>query len=885
MTDFKTIETKWQKKWIKSSEANPDKKKKYFFTIPFPYTSGTLHVGHGRTYTLGDVTARYLRMKGLNVLWPMAWHITGTPILAVSKRIEKGDRKVIDEHIDYVSLHNPENAKEIVETFKDPENVAKYYSSVISKDMQELGCAIDWRRQFTTGDKIYNQFIRWQYFHLNRLGYLKKGKHPVFFCPTDNNPVTTDDVKGGDALEMSIAQFYLIKFKAEDGYLVAATLRPETIFGTTNVWVNPDSVYVKAEVNGETWYISRAAVEILQNQEFKIKVVSEITGSSMLHTEVEVPFASKKVPVLPASFVNAEMGTGIVFSVPAHAPLDLIALRDLEKSGEAKHVEPIGVVAVKGLSDIPAADMIEKFGIKSQDEAEKLEKATRELYTQEFYNGMMKENSKWMSGMKVDQARKKVSEMLASMNLSSKLFESQVKDLDGNPVKEVFCRDGTKVIVKLIDNQWFLDYADEKWKDAARKLLGKAKVAPELYRKYFSDSLAWLHEWPCTRNRGLGTRLPFDEKLLIESLSDSTIYMSFYTIVHLIKENRVKPESLTNAFFDYVFFGTSNSKKVAAATKVSQKLLERMRKEFTYWYPLDERRTTPMHIPNHLSFFVFHHAAIFPENLWPKSVSFNEVLIAEGRKMSKSLGNVIPLTKAVRKNGADAVRLYLTNANDISSTLDWREKDVELVGRKLERFLEIATHKGKGELAFDKWLVSKFYRNLEEADKAVENYEFKKYSQKIFFETLSDVEHYISRAGGSAVNQIIEEWLLALTPIIPHICEELWSKMKKKGLISAESWPKVDPKKIDNDVLKMEEIFRKTIEDLNQIIRIAGKKENAYLYIASPKELEYFEASKDYLQRQFGFKKLEIYKSSDAGYDPQNKASKAKFGKPGIFME
>ena len=176
----KNLERKWQNIWQKRGIFEPKvdtSMKKFFFTVPYPYTSGTLHVGHGRTYTLGDITARFMRMQGFNVLWPLAFHITGTPILAVSKRIENGEKSVIKEHENYVSLHDPQKAKEIVKSFVDPNNVAKYYSSVISKDMIELGCSIDWRRDFTTGDKIYNQFIKWQYHHLNKLGYLKKGEH------------------------------------------------------------------------------------------------------------------------------------------------------------------------------------------------------------------------------------------------------------------------------------------------------------------------------------------------------------------------------------------------------------------------------------------------------------------------------------------------------------------------------------------------------------------------------------------------------------------------------------------------------------------------------------------------------------------------------------
>jgi len=98
MADFKSIELKWQKKWFeeeKAFEPSTDSKKKFLFTVPYPYVSGPLHVGHGRTYVNGDVMMRFKRMQGYNVLWPIGFHITGTPVLAVSMKIQRGDEQTI----------------------------------------------------------------------------------------------------------------------------------------------------------------------------------------------------------------------------------------------------------------------------------------------------------------------------------------------------------------------------------------------------------------------------------------------------------------------------------------------------------------------------------------------------------------------------------------------------------------------------------------------------------------------------------------------------------------------------------------------------------------------------------------------------------------------
>jgi len=857
MEVLRQIEEKWQKAWTEAKifEANPDSSKpKFFMTVPYPYTSGTLHVGHGRTYTLADVYVKFYRMRGLNVLWPMAFHITGTPILAISKRMEDGDQTTLQDHIEYVGLHNPENAKVIVKGFTDPENVAKYYASVISKDLNELGCSVDWRRDFTTGDPAYNQFIRWQYHHLNELNYLKKARHPVFFCPSCNNPVTTDDIKGGDELELSITQFDLLKEPMEDGFLIAATLRAETIFGVTNVWVNSKAMYVKAKVNNEKWFISEKAAEKLRDQNLSIEVLKKIKGNELVGKEVYIPLADRKVKIFPAEFVDEDTATGIVNSVPAHAPYDFIALEELKKDRETlkkfglnpkeiEKIQPVSLIRLEGFSEWPAADVSRKFKIRSQREVNKLEKATQEVYNVEYYNGFLKEICGEFVGLRVPEAKTRIFEKLKNMNLAATMAESMTKDLDGKPVKEITCRCGSRVVVRVLGDQWFLDYANEKWKAKARQLLAKMEICPETYRKSFEFYIDWLHEWACARTRGLGTRLPYDERWIIESLSDSTIYMAFYTIIHHIKQNEIRPEQLTIDFFDYVYLGQGDLKQVSNQTGIGVKILEDMRKEFLYWYPIDERRTAPMHISNHLTFFIFHHAAVFPEKLWPKRITINEALIAEGRKMSKSLGNVIPLTWAIREYGADTVRLYLSHAADASTTLDWRAENVRDLKNKLESLYnfckQILSVQSSGKLRhMDKWLISNMQQRVQKVTENLESWKTRAAAENAFFDTWNDLRWYFRRTekpNGRVLKEALQLWIHLMTPFTPHICQEIWSEMVMKGFILSEAWPTPDETKIDLRIEEAEIFIKALMEDTQSVlraIRIAPRK--VHYYTAAP---------------------------------------------------
>ncbi|MBI4167629.1 MAG: leucine--tRNA ligase [Candidatus Aenigmarchaeota archaeon] len=873
-------EKKWQNIWQKKGIFEPAVNfggKKFFFTVPYPYTSGTLHVGHGRTYTLGDITARFMRMQGFNVLWPLGFHITGTPILAVSKRIENGEKNIIKDHEEYVSLHDPKRAKEIVAGFKDPNNVAKYYSSVISKDMNELGCSIDWRRDFTTGDKIYNQFIKWQYSHLNKLGYLKKGEHAVFYCPADANPVTTDDVKGGDEISMTIEKFFLIKEKMDDGFIIAATLRPDTLFGITNVWINREADYVKAKVNGEIWYISEKAAEKLRNQNMNVDVIKKIKGDELLGKDVVIPLSGKKVKILPAPFVNDDVATGIVNSVPAHAPYDYIALKMLV---EAKMIKPVSVITTEGKESL-AVSVSEEMGIKSLNEVDKLDKATKTVYAAEFYKGVTNKTNGRFAGLKINDAKQKIFDEVYNQGFGSTMYESASTNVNRKPVS-ITCRCGSAVVVKVIKDQWFLDYSDANWKKITRKLLSQMEILPAMYRRQFEESVSWLHEWACARRRGLGTRLPYDEKWVIESLSDSTIYMAFYTIVDELKKNKISADKLTEDFFDYVLLGKGEASKIKG---IDKKIVDAVRKEFSYWYPLDERRTAPAHIPNHLTFFLFHHAAIFPESMWPKRVSINELLIAEGRKMSKSLGNVIPLASAIRKHGADTIRLYLAYSADAPSTLDWRENEVETVKNRLERFYEIVKKPAKplvGSLTGE-WFVNEFYQNLQTSEKMLKNYGFRAYIQKMFFDNLRNAENLISRTNDyGAIQAVAKDWILALSPVIPHVCEDLW-KFFGNGLVSTQTWPSA--RGSDRRYTELNFMFSTMLKDLSQLLRIAGEKKKAFVYAKTVEEKNYINESVAYIKNALGFEKITVYGPDDKIYDPSQKAMKSKPGKPGLYLE
>ena len=435
-----------------------------------------------------------------------------------------------------------------------------------------------------------------------------------------------------------------------------------------------------------------------------------------------------------------------------------------------------------------------------------------------------------------------------------------------------------------------MDYSKDWWKEKGKEAVDKLIVIPKKYKQVLYETINWLHERPCARKRGLGTRLPYDKDWIIESLSDSTIYMAFYTISHILR--KVDPEKLNEEFFDYIFLSKGNLEYVSKSTGVDKELIKEMKEEFEYWYPNDERHTAPMHLTNHLTFFILHHVAIFPEKYWPREISLNETVIREGAKMSKSKGNVIPLLYISENYGADLFRLYMTSASGIESVLDWKEEEVKSVKKKLEKFVELveeAINANEIELDdYDKWLVNYFYKKAHEVRPLMNSLKFKEAIVELFFEMLNKIKIHEKINGKernrSTVKKFLFDWLITLSPFIPHISEEFWHR-KYDSFISLQNWP---DRIVEEDKLidLLVEEGMKTFDDVRNIIKITNKKPNEIKIIISnngktEKEFDLFNRLKKEIEKEFNCK-IMIEKQSES---KEEKASKSKPFRPAIVIK
>ncbi len=842
----KNIDEKWQQKWFGQKVFEPEhsEKKKFFFTIPYPYVSGTLHVGHGRTYTNGDILARFKRMRGFNVLWPMAFHITGTPVLAISSKIAAGDEKTISLYHDYVGIYEKDSAKvgEIVKSFVEPWNIVKYFASKLINDFKSIGFSLDLSRQFTTGDLEYNQFVEWQFRKYKQKGYLKQGSYPILYCPKDENAVGEDDIQDADTNSVSEQEFVWGKFRlnGSDLILMAGTTRPDAFYGQTHLWVDPNATYPIVQVGNEKWVVGREAFEKIKYHypQHKPKIIGEISSKELMGKWVRGPIVDYDIYIVPGWFIHANVGSGIVYSA-LEDPVDLFELKKIHDNMDLirqyhldekiiEKLKPVSIIEVPGMGPNLGEEIGKEFHVKSADDRANIDAAKGELNKRVFRKGIMKSNCGECAGMSVPEAQKYLIKTLVEKNDAAMFYE---------PSREAYCRCGAKVIVAILNDQWFIDFNSPGWKELATRCLSEMKIFPEVYRKHFEDTFNWLDKRPAVRKRGLGTKLPFDQSWIIESLSDSTIYMAFYTVIKKIRELKMAPEELTEEFFDYVFSGKGKGRKEWAS----------VRKEFEYWYPNNLRHTAIAHITNHLSFMIFAHTAVFDKKHWPGGFSLNEMLISEGKKMSKSKGNVVMLNEISRTYGADAFRMYVSSAADFSSVLDFRRADAANAKKHVERFYELASNavalleKGgkKRKSHLTKWIISSFERKASESTELLEKFEVRDYILCSFYKLMNDVEYFWKKSDDEekreAMGHMLDRWIRMLAPVMPHICEELWEKLGKKGFVSLSEWPNADESLIDAAAESGEALVQSIVQDTGKISALLGKKPSIiYLYTAAP---------------------------------------------------
>jgi len=368
-------------------------------------------------------------------------------------------------------------------------------------------------------------------------------------------------------------------------------------------------------------------------------------------------------------------------------------------------------------------------------------------------------------------------------------------------------------------------------------------IIPHELRPEFDYVIDWLKRKACARKAGIGTTLPWAPDWIIEALSDSTIYMAYYIVIKGLNRLKPDPETLDILFWDHVFLGEGSVEEVAEASGIPVVELDAIRAEFTYFYPLDCRHSGRDLIPNHLTFMIFNHDAIFPHSLWPRGIVVNGSVLMEGQKMSKSLKNIIPLATAIDRFGADPLRLALMITAEPLKDADFSPELAKSMEENLEKFhtaaMEITTFPMVGDVVLteiDLWMMSRLQVYISDAIEAMAEMRVRKTIHAALYNFNQDLDWYLRRVSKQRQHEprksviqhvlrtVLEAQVKMLAPFTPHLCEEIWEALGKEGFVSFAAWPKADEALIRPDMEELEAIVRASLEDVQNITRVTKIK-------------------------------------------------------------
>lgn len=776
--------------------------KPYFTTIvAFSTPSGRLHIGHALGQVTGDVALRYAELHGKKTFFPFGIHSTGKDLIKILDEIKSETNGFTEKRRNY-DLTDKE-AQEVLSRDTEDSQVnalIQHFRRKYTNDLINLGIGIDEDSFFATNDPSFHKYTRWTIDKLAEKGLIVKTKSPRPYCPQ------CDDIKAieSDFSEVSplgkvdlddirIQEGNVLLFQDQDLIVPVYTTRPETIFGATNLFYNPNRTYVEAEVNGKRIVSEASSLEdiiysLFESPSIKIKgAANDLEKRRFVN-----PATEEEIPVLPADFVKSDVGTGIVMSVPFHDPFDYFFLRN----AMPKLLEKATAV----IFDSDGNPISFNLNELSRDKLEEIRKRTYALQEE----GIMGSNSGVYTGQAVSDTRDRLMSGLQEKGLAGQVF----KIIGG----EFFCRThkNQRIVVKPSEEN-SIDYGSQEYQRKTLKLVEGMKLFPPAYRSELGEIILTRRAKPCERKAegNIGALSPLLKGKRIEALADSNVYMEYYGIANALSRGLINPENLNDPLFDYLLLSQGNPKHVAEISGIEERRVLELKQLMDERYPININIAATEHKDVHFPFSLFTHSAILPERLFPREYLLTSHVMLEGEKMSKSKGNVLYLediVNFVKENpiegispeaSLDAIRFFLMSYQSLDRDFDWSQNLFVSSGlNRLQRYVSIANNFGfensevgvpRLETNYDKWMMTRLQRALTDSTSSMESRRFREAT--IYLDGVTkDIQKYNSNEGvdENMVKLTLSNQLSLLYPFAPRISNELHQRFFEMPILN---WP------------------------------------------------------------------------------------------------
>lgn len=798
--NFKEVEVKWQGKWenghIFKTENKVEGKENYYVLVMLPYPSGKLHVGHARNYTIGDVIARYKRMKGYNVLNPMGWDSFGLP--AENAAIQNG-------------------AHPAVWTKSNIENMRR--------QLKLLGFSYDWDREIASYTPEYYKWNQWMFKRLYEKGLIYKKKSLVNWCPDCNTVLANEQVEDGkcwrhsktSVIQKELEQWFfkitdyadelleghkelkdgwpekvltmqknwigksygteIVFTVAETGKeLPMFTTRIDTIYGVSYCVVAPEHPIVEEiiKVNPEI----KSSIEAMKNTDL-IERSAEGREKNGVFTGWHVinPVTKEKVQLWVADYVLMNYGTGAVMAVPCHDERDFAFAK--------KYNLPLNVV----------------INPVNKETKEVIELKAEEM-TEAFTEVGVMTNSGEFNGMSSKEALTKIAEYVEANNYGKRTVKYRLKDWGvsrqrywGTPIPALYCEKCGTVMekdenlpVKLPEDVSFNGVGNpletsESFKHAVCPICGGPARRDTDTMDTFVDSSWYFLRYCDPKN----DKLPFDKEIVDSWMGvDQYIGGIEHAVMHLLYAR----------FFQKILRDLG---LVSANEPFKRLLTQGMVLGPSYYSAAENKFLFPSEVD------------VKGEKAFSKATG--EELAIKVEKMSKSKNNGVDPEEMITKYGADTTRLFIMFAAPPEKELEWNENGLAGAYRFLTKIWRLVMeHKENlefGEIDLtkvsrdDKALLIKLNQTIKKVTESIEDdYHFNT-SIAATMELINETQDYKVNIleGGKTTSEskkifaeVIKNILVMLSPFTPHFCDELWEEMGNTGYLFNEKWPSYDEK-------------------------------------------------------------------------------------------